>query len=138
MKKIFLLLVLFSSPSFGDSEISLFNYNGDAVAYIDIYDELTIYLWDGEPVAYIDNDNVYGFNGRHLGWFSNEMIIDHMGDSPCVMKSRYPGYTNYEGYKGYKYYKPFKEYQEYAPYKPYATNRFSPIPCSLFLAMGIY
>ena len=137
MKKIILFLFLIPSPSFGDSEISLFNSYGDAVAYIDVYDDLTIYLWDGEPVAYIDNEDVYGFNGRHLGWFTNGMIVDHNGDSPCVMKSRYPGYTNYEGYKGYKYYKPYKEYQEYAPYKPYTTNRFSFTPCSMFLAMGL-
>ena len=138
MRKLFLfiILLLVASKSFADSEISLFNSKGDAVAYIAVYDELTIYLWNGEPVAYIDNQNVYGFNGRHLGWFSDGIIIDHYGDSPCVMKNRYPGYTNYESYKGYKNYKPFKSYQEYAPYKPFISNMFSTIPCSFFLLMG--
>ena len=138
MKKLILLLfsILISSNSYGGSEISLFNSNGEAVAYIAVDDDFTIYLWDGEPVAYLDDDDVYGFNGKHLGWFSESMIIDHNGESPCVLKNRYPGYTQYESYKGYKSYKPYKSYQQYAPYKPYTSNRFSSIPCSLFLAMG--
>ena len=72
MKKIFLFLfsMLITSTSFGDSEISLFNSNGEAVAYIAVDDDLTIYLWSGDPVAYIDDEDVYGFNGKHLGWFS--------------------------------------------------------------------
>lgn len=46
----------------------------EAVAYIDADDELTIYLWGGKPVAYLERDtgnefHVYGFSGKHLGWF---------------------------------------------------------------------
>jgi hypothetical protein len=138
MKKLILLLfsMLIPFTSFGNTEISLFNSNGEAVAYIAVDDDLTIYLWSGEPVAYIDDEDVYGFNGKHLGWFSESMIINHNGESPCVLKNRYPGYTQYEGYKSYKSYKPYKSYQQYAPYKPYTSNRFSSTPCSLFLAMG--
>lgn len=99
-------------------------------------DDLTIYLWAGLPVAYLDGNNVYGFNGNHLGWFLKGVIIDHDGDSPCVMKYRYSGYTKYEGYKGYKGYKPYKSYKKYAPYKPYESHSFSSTPCSIFLAMG--
>lgn len=136
--KLFILLfsIIISSNSFGDSEISFFNSHGEAVAYIAVDDDLTIYLWNGDPVAYIDIENVYGFNGRHLGWFSDSMIIDHNGQSPCVMKNRYPGNTNYESFKSYKLYKPYKSYQEYAPYKPYTSNSFSAISCSVFLSMG--
>ena len=49
-------------------EITLFNSDGEAIAYIDAEDEdLTIYMWEGTPVAYLDPDgddfNIYGFNG---------------------------------------------------------------------------
>ena len=138
MKKIILFLfsIFITSGAFGKNEISLFNSNGEAVAYIALDYELTIYLWSGNPVAYLDDEDVYGFNGKHLGWFSNGIVIDHNGESPCVTKNRYPGYTNSEGYKSYKSYKPYKSYQQYSPYKPYTYNKFSSIPCSLFLAMG--
>ena len=117
-------------------EISLFDNKGDAVAYISVSEDLTIYLWGGKPVAYLDGENVYGFNGKHLGWFSKGMIMDHDGNAPCVLKDVYPGYTSYESYKSYKQYKPYKSYKQYAPYKPYSNNRLSSMPCSIFLALG--
>ena len=124
------------NAAFAGDEISLYDNDGDAVAYIAVDDDLTIYLWGGKPVAYLDGENVYGFNGKHLGWFLDGVVIDHEGHASCVVEERYPGYTKYEGYKGYKSYKPYKSYKEYAPYKPYASNRFSAVPCSLFLALG--
>ena len=62
-------------------EKTLFNREGNAVAYItDDYHE-TIYLLDGHSVAYIFEDrHVYGINGRHLGWFINEIIFNHNGE----------------------------------------------------------
>ncbi len=64
----------FTSSASADEEVTLFNSAGKADAYIAIDDELTIYLWSGKPVAYLENDteggyHVYGFNGKHLGWF---------------------------------------------------------------------
>ncbi len=60
---------------------TLFDKNGEAVAYImDDYHE-TVYMWDGSSVAYLYNDeHVYGINGRHLGWFINEIIYNGQGE----------------------------------------------------------
>ena len=49
-------------------------------------EELTIYMWSGEPVAYLMNDSaggyhVYGFNGKHLGWFVGSVVRNHRGDA---------------------------------------------------------
>ncbi len=62
-------------------EKTLFDKNGEAVAYIrDDYHE-TVYIWDGYSVAYLYNDqHVYGINGRHLGWFINEVIYNDQGE----------------------------------------------------------
>ncbi len=62
-------------------EKTLFDKNGEAVAYIrDDYHE-TVYMWDGYSVAYLYNDqHVYGINGRHLGWFINEVIYNDQGE----------------------------------------------------------
>ena len=133
---IFGLMKINFNVAFAGDEISLYDRKGNAVAYIAVDDELTIYLWKGKPVAYLDGEDVYGFNGKHLGWFSKGLIIDHDGNIPCVIKESHPGYTNYEGYKGYKSYKPYKSYKEYSPYKPYSSKQFSAVQCSLFLAFG--
>ena len=60
---------------------SLFDKNGEAVAYITDDYHRTIYLWDGQQVAYLYNDRlVYGINGRHLGWFIDGVIYDNGGE----------------------------------------------------------
>ena len=62
-------------------ERTLYTQNGEAVAYIlDDYHE-TIYLWSGLPVAYLhDEQHVHGINGRHLGWFINDIIYNSNGE----------------------------------------------------------
>ena len=62
-------------------EKTLYNKDGKAVAFIanDFHD--TLYLWEGIPAAYLyEGENVYGFNGRHLGWFRDEILFNHGGD----------------------------------------------------------
>jgi hypothetical protein len=63
-------------------EKNLYDKNGDAKASIasDFSREM-IYLWDGTPVAYFyEEEHVYGINGRHLGWFRNEMLYNNKGE----------------------------------------------------------
>ena len=134
-KSFFVIALYLFSVCACANEVSLYNANGDAVAYIDFSDEKTIFLWTGKPVAYLDDENVYGFNGKHLGWFTEGALVDHSGTSPCVTVDRHPS-PNYEGYKGYKGYKPYKGYQEYAPYKPYTSNQFSSVECRVHLSAG--
>jgi len=62
-------------------ETTIFDGQGNPVAYLsDDYDR-TIYLWDGHPVAYLyEEQHVYGFNGRHLGWFIEQVLYDENGE----------------------------------------------------------
>ena len=122
-------------------EITLFDSDGEARAYIDTDDDdLTIYLWGGTPVAYLvsngDDFHIYGFNGKHLGWFEDGIVRDHQGYALGFIKGAVNKYTKNEPYKGYKEYKSYKSYKEYTPYKPYYKNSFSNIPLSLFLKNG--
>ena len=62
-------------------ERTLYNKNGDAAAYITTDYHETIYLWDGSPVAYLyDDEHVYGMNGRHLGWFTDDILFTNNGE----------------------------------------------------------
>lgn len=136
-----LFLVLNTFIVIAQGEISLFNSDGEATAYIDTDDDdLTIYLWGGKPVAYLHNSNgefnIYGFNGNHLGWFIDGIVRDHDGDAVGATEDATSMYTQYEPYKGYKEYKPYKSYKEYAPYKPYLSNSWSSTNFKLFLLTG--
>jgi hypothetical protein len=139
MKKTIIFLFLFvSSLTYANDEISLFNSAGKPVAYV--AEDLTIYLWSGKPVAYLvnksDKFHVYGFNGKHLGWFIKGAIFGHKGKATGAVKERFSGYTSYEPYKSYKQYKPYKNYKQYAPYQPYLSNSWSDISLKLFLLQG--
>lgn len=62
-------------------ERTLYDKNGQAVAYIAEDFHSTIYLWEGLPAAYLyEDEHVYGFNGRHLGWFKGEVLFTHKGE----------------------------------------------------------
>lgn len=143
MKKIFLFLLLITSACTAlAEEISLFNSRGEPVAYIDTDDEdCTIYMWNGYPVAYLtttsdDDFSIYGFNGKHLGWYADGIVRDHQGYAVGFAKGAISKYTQYESYKSYKQYKPYKSYKQYAPYKPYYKSTFSNESLSLFLKRG--
>ncbi|WP_200336092.1 4-fold beta flower protein [Thiocystis violacea] len=145
MKKLLLVIllpVMFSFyPLFAKAnEISLYSYNGEAVAYIAFNDESTIYLWSGEPVAYLSYDSaggyhVYGFNGKHLGWFVRGVIWDHQGYAACAVKEAI-GSTQFESFKAFKQFKPFKSFKEFAPFRPTFFDSFGDTPCKIFLSFG--
>lgn len=117
-------------------EISLFDRDGDAVAYVDTDSDATIYLWGGKPVAYLDGANVYGFNGKHLGWFDEGIVWDHKGDGVGFVKGAVNKLTNLEGLKGLKELKPLKSLKDLPPLKPLTSAKFSRVPLELFLLQG--
>ena len=41
--------------------------------------ENSIYTWDGHAVACLDGEHVYGWRGRHIGWFSEGILYDLTG-----------------------------------------------------------
>ncbi len=117
-------------------EITLFDHDGNPVAYIVPDDENTIYLWSGEPVAYLDGEDVYGFNGRHLGWFEEGIIWDHEGNRVGFIEGTLPVFAKLEPFKAFKQFKPFKAFKEFAPFKPFKSTRVSKSPLSVFLSWG--
>lgn len=120
-------------------DVSLFDQTGKAQAYMALDDEMTIYLWSGGPVAYLKADEngygVYGFNGKHLGWFVAGVIWDHQGDASCATKDRFSS-TQFEPFKSFKEFKPFKSFTEFAPFHPQFKERFGNFPCEFLLAGG--
>ena len=133
-------LISISSLAIGEDEVTLFDGRGKAIAYIDLEDEMTIYLWSGKPVAYFDQDSkggfhVYGFNGKHLGWFVGGVVWDHEGNASCAVKERLKA-TEFEPFKSFKQFKPFKSFKEFAPFRPSFSNSFGDTPCRFLLAEG--
>ena len=117
-------------------EETLFDVNGNPVAYIAYSDEETIYLWGGEPVAYLDDDSIYGFNGIHLGWYEDGVIRDHDGNIVGTNEKTAAVFVKFEPFKGFKKFKPFKAFKQFEPFKPFYHTTQSSLPLDEFLQQG--
>jgi hypothetical protein len=60
-------------------DIVFYDQNGAPVAYSE--DQLHIFLYNGKPVAYFDENSIYSFSGKHLGWYKDGWILDHDGNA---------------------------------------------------------
>ncbi len=118
------------------NEITLFDVGGNPISYIQISNG-TIFLFSGEPVAYLDDEtNVYGFNGKHLGWFQDGIIWDHNGDSIGFLENTSKSVTKYEPFKSFKKFEPFKSFKEFAPFQPFKSLNISKLSFEQFLRAG--
>jgi hypothetical protein len=126
-------------PLQAQDEITLFDAKGNAAAYI--AEDQTIYLWSGKPVAYLYPDSghegfdIYGFNGKHLGWFIKGIARDHEGDAACGVKS-VVSLPQLEPLKSLKELKTLKSLRELRPLRPIFSRSWSATPCRIFLFDG--
>ena len=130
---ILIFLGLLSSTALA-REISLYDSEGESVAYIDTSKDFTIYLWKGKPVAYLGGSSVYGFNGKHLGWFKDGIIWDHKGYGVGFVKGAVNKLTKLEKLKGLQQLTPLKSLQELEPLEPMHKDKWSPIRLEIFLS----
>lgn len=118
-------------------EITLFDSRGQPIAYIEDSSDRTIFSFNGEPLAYVDDkNNIYGYNGKHLGWFEDQIVWDHSGQRVGFTKSTCPALTQFEPFKGFKQYKPFKAFKQLAPLKPLKGSGISTTGLLEFLKNG--
>lgn len=120
------------------NEISIYNAKGIAKAYVTTEDAV-IYLWSGEPVAWISQANaIFGFNGKHLGWFDEGVILDLNGDCVGYFKGSINGATSPSGPKSPKSPKPVKTPVSNPGIAPNNNHRFSDKDLEFFLIRGYY
>ncbi len=100
-------------------EITIYDKKGKPCAYIATDDTNTIYLLNGKPVAYIDDENIYGFNGKHLGWFKRKRVMYDREELRIGFTSiSCPAHTLVEPEKSAKKVKPVKSVKAAAPEQP--------------------
>ena len=118
-------------------EITLFGAQGEPIAYIEDTSDKTIFTFNGEPSAYVDeNNNIYGYNGNHLGWYEEQILWDHSGNRVGFTKNTCPSFIQFEPFKGFKQFKPFKSFKQFAPLKPLKSHNHSSIGLLEFIKAG--
>jgi hypothetical protein len=118
-------------------ELDFYDSRGKAVAYVAEESDFVMYLWTGEPVAYLDDENVYGFNGKHLGWFKNGKIYDHEGSVVAALADRFTGPVSIPPLKSLRELVPLKSLKELEPLQPLWGATWSDTPARLFFLEGV-
>ncbi|HXR37844.1 MAG TPA: hypothetical protein VN776_02060 [Terracidiphilus sp.] len=119
-----------------NEDVTLYDKNGNPVAYISPSEEMNIYLWSGRPVAYLSEKDIYGFNGKHLGWFEDGKIYDHSGRVVGTTAEATVVAIKAEPAKPFKQFAPFKAFQQFAPFQPFLGLTWAETPLVVFLAAG--
>jgi hypothetical protein len=125
-----------TSGQLSPGEITLYDRRGTPAAYIATNDENTIYLWTGEPSAYLYSDQVYGFNGQHLGWFQDGILWDYEAVAVGFTQEAQGGYHVADPAKMPKSPRPAKLAMEPAPPQPPKTRDVFTELLSALLHMG--
>lgn len=142
------LLALSALGRVSPTEISLFDSQGRPVAYVavDTWSErpsdCTIYLWDGRPVAYLEENSfggfhVYGFTGKHLGWFTDGVIYDHRGHAAGAIAEALASPTRPEPPKPPRRPVPPKGPEALPPLRPLLSLSWSEISLPFLLIGGV-
>ena len=115
----------------------IYDIKGSPVAYITSQFRPTIFLWTGIPVAYLHEEEfVYGINGRHLGWFRNEILFNNEGERIGFTFSTCPVATSKEPAKGKKQSMPKTRPRCRVKSPPKFLFRFADQDLAEFLAEG--
>ncbi|MFA8436242.1 MAG: 4-fold beta flower protein [Marinifilaceae bacterium] len=126
--------------AFESNEISIYNKDGKPVAYYNNNDSTyVIYLWDGKPVCYFlksNEDEIYGFNGKFIGWRESGIYYDLNGKRTGFEKGALPITTHIEAIKSIKEILPIKANKEIAPKRPINSVEWSVNSLEFFLSKG--
>lgn len=141
MKNIITVLAFLSifSSSYSQ-EVSLYDSDGEAIAYIDFDEDATIFLWKGTPVAFLEKDGsdicVFGFNGTFLGWYEDGIMYDEDGYVVGAREGSVNMLTQLEGLKGLQELTPLRPLTPLTPLQPLWKNRWSNTSLYEFLYFG--
>ena len=142
MKNVFftiLIMVLFVTIA-SAQEVSLYDNDGEAIAYIDYSEDATVYMWDGTPVAFLEKDDsdfcVFGFNGSFMGWYKDGIIYDKKGNTVGVKKGATNMITKIEKIKGIQRISPIRPITPIIPIQPIFKRSWSSTSLSEFLYFG--
>ena len=122
-------------------QVSLYNEEGEAIAYIDYGEEASIFLFDGTPVAFLEKDgdeiHIWGFNRSFLGWYEDGKLYDEEGEIVGGREDAIAGSVDAEPWKGMQSITPIRPITSIiTPRQPTFRNTWSDTPLIEFLYFG--
>ena len=107
--------------------LDFYDLNGRPIAYTE--DGIHIYLFSGEPAAYLQDDSVYSYSGKHLGWLLDGWIRDHRGNAVLFTEKSLGGpikpIRQLKPLKSIRNIRPIKSIRQIKPIKPIKSFNWS-------------
>lgn len=115
--------------------LDFFDQSGKPYAYSE--DGIAIYAFDGTPIAYIDDDSIYHYDGRHVGYFHSGAVLDDYGNTLLFTDGATGGpmkpMKQMKPMKSMKQMLPMKGMKQMKPMRPMFTlGWFQLMPKSIF------
>lgn len=117
-------------------DLNFFDSQGRPAVFLDPKNDMTFFLWSGEPVAYLDKENVYGFNGKHLGWLHDGLVYDHNGAIVVAPARAFRVAPPTPSAHGFEQFTPFRAFEEFEPFQPFLKTSWSSTSALVFFAAG--
>lgn len=100
-------------------ETTLYDRDGYPIAYIASDYDNAIYLWNGNAVCYLyNNEKVYGWRGKHIGWFVDGVVYDEYGHRVGFIKEKCPCITKISPVKHVKHVRHVKSVKQVSRVRP--------------------
>jgi hypothetical protein len=84
----------------------------------------------------LEDDSIYGFNGKHLGWYVRSLVFDHDGHVVAAPASAFMTRPALPPIRSIKQIKPIKSIRELKPLKPLLGMSWSDTPAAVFFFRG--
>ena len=115
-------------------DIVFYDRNGKPCAYSE--DGTHIYLYSGKPVAHIEENSIFSYLGKHLGWLEDGWVRDNDGfcvffTDNCSGGPSKP-FKKSKPFKGFKSFRPFKGFKNFKPFRRSKKNSWSDIDAKDF------
>jgi len=139
MKNILLLALnlVFINCKPQSQEITLYDQTGHPLIYLSPENDNSFYTWDGHAVAYLyDSELIYGWKGKHIGWYINGVIYDLQGYRVGSISEKCPTSVYSESSK-YSKYSQYSRYSRYSPYsRPSLKSSYSDVKLINFITQN--
>jgi hypothetical protein len=114
--------------------MDFFDSNGRATCYSP--DGEHLYLWTGQPVGYFNEDRVYSFSGRLMGWIRNGWLCDRQNRPALFSRDATGGplrpMRQMAPMRSMRHMRPMKAMRQLAHIRPAPSLSWSPAASALY------
>ena len=90
-----------------------------------------IVTFSGASAGFLLGDNLFNYNGKHVGWYAGGLVRDHQGHvvgfGEKVNDSTHPflPFKQFKPFAGFVQFEPFRPFTQFEPFRPFKSLAWS-------------